>query len=442
MNVLVINKDGRPLMPTTPRKARVLLKTGKAKIIDRDPLTIQLIYGSAGYIQPVTIGIDTGYLTIGFSAVSLKEELIGGELKLLFSVSERLSERRKYRLDRRIRLRHRAPRFDNRRRPAGWLAPSIQHKLDAHIKLVERIKARLPITKVILETASFDIQKINNPEIEKTGYQTGEQMGYHNLTTYIRHRDGYKCQNPECKSKSGTPTQIHHLGYWKSSPDRSDRPANLITLCVKCHTPVNHQQGKFLHGWKAHVKSFKSETFMTTIYRRLLNVLGAEEAFGFETKFKREEQKLEKSHHNDAFVIAGGTNQFRSETLVLEQIRCNKRSMEQFYDAKYIDTRTGEKVSGGQLFSGRLTRNTNLNGENLRVYRGVKISKGQRRIKRQRYRFNPNDYVLFEGVVYRVIGMQNLGTGVKIADYPGAKNKVVNVKKVTPVKRRSGICAK
>jgi len=442
MKVFVINKDGRPLMPTTPRKARVLLETGQAEIMGRDPFTIQLIYGSAGYIQPVTLGIDAGYLTIGFSAVSVKEELIGGELSLLPSVSERLTERRKYRVQRRSRLRHRTPRFDNRRRPAGWLAPSIQHKLDAHIKLVERIKSRLPITKVIVETASFDIQKINNPEIRKTGYQAGEQMGYYNLAAYIRHRDGYKCQNPECKSKPSTPTQIHHIGYWKSSPDRSDRPANLITLCVKCHTPVNHQQGKFLHGWNAKVKSFKPETFMTTIYRRLLNVLGAEEAFGFETKFKREEQGLEKSHHNDAFIIASGTNQFRSETLVLEQIRCNKRSMEQFYDAKYIDTRTGEKVSGSQLFSGRRTRNMNLNGENLRVYRGVKISKGQRRIKRQRYRFNPNDYVLFEGVVYRVIGMQNLGTGVKIADYPGVKNKVANVSKVTPIKRRSGICAK
>jgi hypothetical protein len=442
MKVLVINKDGRPLMPTTPRKARVLLKTGQAEIMDRDPFTIQLIYGSAGYIQPVTLGIDTGYLTIGFSAVSVKEELIGGELSLLPNVSERLTERRKYRVQRRSRLRHRTPRFNNRRRRAGWLAPSIQHKLDAHIKLVERIKSRLPITRIIVETASFDIQKINNPEIRKADYQAGEQMGFYNLAAYIRHRDGYKCQNPECKSKPGMPTQIHHLGYWKSSPDRSNRPANLIALCVKCHTPVNHQKGKILHGLKADVKSFKPETFMTTIYRRLLNVLGAEEAFGFETKFKREEQGLEKSHHNDAFIIANGTNQLRSKTLVLEQIRCNKRSMEQFYDAKYIDTRTGEKVSGGQLFSGRRTRNTNLNGENLRVNRGVKVSKGQRRIKRERYRFNPNDYVSFEGIIYRVIGMQNLGTGVKIADYPGVKNKVVNVNKVTPIKRRSGICAK
>jgi hypothetical protein len=442
MKVFVINKDGRPLMPTTPRKARILLESGKAKITDRDPFTIQLICGSSGYIQLVTLGVDAGYGTIGFSAITAKEELIGGELNLLPNVSERLTERRKYRVQRRNRLRHRAPRFDNRRRLAGWLAPSIQHKLDAHVKLVEQIKTRLPIAKIIIETASFDIQKINNPEINGAEYQTGEQLGYHNLTAYIRHRDGYKCQNPNCKSKPDTPTQIHHLGYWKSQPDRSNRPANLITLCVKCHTPANHQENKLLFGWKPKVKSFKSETFMTIIYRRILDILAAEEAFGFETKLKREELNLSKSHHNDAFVIAGGISQVRSETLVLEQIRCNKRSMEQFYDAKYIDTRSGERVSGTQLSSGRRTRNLNLNGENLRVYRGERVSKGQRRIKRQRYPYNPNNRVLFEGVVYRVIGMQNLGSGIKIANYPGVKNKVVGVTRVVSIKRRSGICSR
>lgn len=45
-------------MPTTPRKARVLLATGQAEIMGRDSFTIQLIYGSAGYIQPVTLGFE------------------------------------------------------------------------------------------------------------------------------------------------------------------------------------------------------------------------------------------------------------------------------------------------------------------------------------------------------------------------------------------------
>ena len=443
MKVLVINKIGQPLMPTTPRKARILLQSGRAKIVGREPFTIQLIYGSSGYKQLISLGIDAGYKYVGFSAITEIEELIGGEVELLDGMSERITERKKYRRTRRNRLRYRAKRFDNRRRDAQCLAPSIQHKLDTHLQFVERVKARLPITKITVETAKFDIQKIKNPDIQGDQYQLGEQLGYRNLTNYIRHRDGYACQNPDCKNLNAEKIlQIHHLGYWKNPPDRSNRPSNLIALCDKCHSSPNHKKGKLLHGWEPKVKSFKAETFMSTIYKRILENLEAEQAFGYETDFSRNELKLTKSHHTDAFVIAGGTNQQRIEPLTIEQVRRHKRSMEQFYDAKYIDKRTGEKVNGSTLNSGRRTRNKNLNAENLRVYRGLKVSQGQRRIKKQRYRYNPSDYVLFEKKVYRVIGMQNLGTGVKLANYPGVANKVVNVNKVQPIKRRSGLCSR
>jgi len=455
-------------MPTKPRKARMFLRSGRAKIVGRDPFTIQLLCGTSGYTQPITLGIDAGYAHVGYSAITEIEELIGGELELLDGMSERITDKSKYRRTRRNRLRHRIKRFDNRKRTEDWLAPSIQHKLDSHIKLVERIQARMPITKVIIETAKFDIQKLLKPDIQGKEYQQGEQLGYKNLTNYIRHRDGYECQNPDCKNKNPDRVlQVHHLGYWKNPPDRSNRPGNLITLCEKCHTSPNHKKGKLLHGWQPKVKSFNASTFMSTIYRRVRRELGAEQAFGYVTDFTRHELGLEKSHHNDAFVIAGGetalqetgfptqatalarnerhpkgTTQKRAEPLMLEQIRRHKRSMEQFYDAKYIDLRTGEKTSGSILNSGRRTRNKKLNGENLRVYRGQKVSKGQRRIKKQRYPYNPDDYVRFEGKGYRVIGMQNLGTGVKIANYPGVANKVVNIKKVQPIRRRSGLCAR
>ena len=417
-------------MPTTPAKAKRLLRLGRAKIVGRDPFTIQLLYGSRGYTQPITLGLDAGYSHIGYSAVTEKEELIGGELQMLSGMSERLTERRKLRRTRRNRLRHRAPRFDNRRRTTGWLPPSTQHKFDTHLKLAERVKSRLPITKVVLEVAKFDIQKINNPAILAEEYKLGEQLGYANLTAYIRHRDGYQCRNPNCKNKSKEKVlQVHHVGFWKF--DRSDRPGNLITLCDKCHTPVNHKKGNFLHGWQPDVKSFKPETFMSIIYRQLVDILICEQAFGYETKFHREELGLPKSHQNDAFCIAGGKNQIRATPLNLEQIRRQKRSLEQFYDAKYIDARDSKKNLGSILFSGRRTRNKNLNGENLRVYRSKKISSGQRRIKKHRYPYQPQDHVLFEGQVFEVIGMQNLGKGVKLKNYPGVVNKVVSVNRVS-----------
>jgi hypothetical protein len=236
-------------MPTTPRKARLLERSGKAEKVSHRPYTIKLLYPTRGHVQPITLGIDAGYQHIGFSAVTESKELIGGELHLLEGMSDRITEKSRYRRVRRSRLRHRAPRFDNRNRSEGWLAPSIQHKYNAHLKMIERITSRMPVSKIVIETASFDIQKIKNPEIQGTEYQQGEQLGYANLTAYIRHRDGYKCQNPDCKNKSKDKVlQIHHLGYWKN--DRTNRPGNLITLCDKCHVSKNHQHKGFLYGWE------------------------------------------------------------------------------------------------------------------------------------------------------------------------------------------------
>jgi 5-methylcytosine-specific restriction endonuclease McrA len=318
MKVYVINKHGRPLMPTTPRKARLLLRSGKAVIYCREPFTIQLVYGSSGYVQPATLGIDAGYQTIGFSAVNSKEELIGGELEMLRGMSERITEKCKYRRTRRNRKKYRQPRFDNRKKPDGWLAPSIQHKLDTHHKLIDRIKAILPIKKVVIEVASFDIQKIRNPLIEGIEYQQGEQYGFYNLREYIFHRDGHNCQNPNCKNKSEQPVlQVHHLGYWKNPPDRTDRPGNLVTLCDKCHNPKNHKLKGLLHGWEPKVKPFKSETFMSTVRWSLIKGTGYEATYGYITKAKRSAFELSKSHQKDAFIIAGGTNAHQMPVVAL-----------------------------------------------------------------------------------------------------------------------------
>jgi len=468
MKVYVINKHGRSLMPTTPRKARLLLKSSKAKIARRDPFTIQLIYGSSGYTQPVDLGIDAGYENIGFSAVNEKEEVIGGELKMLFGISERITLKRKYRRTRRNRLRYRKPRFSNRKRNEGWLAPSIQHKLDTHHHLIDKICRILPVKSVTIEVATFDIQKIKKPTIEGAQYQYGEQYGFDNPREYILHRDGHRCQNPNCKNKADNPIlQVHHLGFWKNLPDRTDRPANLITLCTKCHTSKNHQKKGFLFGWEPKLKSFKGETFMTMVRWRLTEEGWYESTFGYITKGKRRELALrlrsgltlseaetseaetseaetleiEKSHYNDAFIIAGGTTQARVvKPLMLEQIRRNKRSLEQFYDAKYRDSRDGEIRSGSELSSGRRTRNTNLNTDNLRRHRVHKVSPGRRAIKKKRYPYKQHDLVLFEGNIYEVIGMQNKGAGVKLKNYPRVKNKVVKPSIVKPIRKRGGMC--
>lgn len=426
MVVYVLNKEGKALMPTTPRKARLLLKKVKAKVIRVKPFTIQLPFGSSGYKQDIILGVDSGYLNVGFSATTEKKELIVGEIKLLQGIKQRLFDRAIYRGIRRSRLRHRKMRWSNRTKskPKGWLAPSLQHKLDSHIRFIDSLYKMLPITKCIVEVANFDIQKMKDDTIRGASYQQGDMMGFWNAREYVLHRDNHKCQNPNCKNKVKEQIlQIHHIKF--RNEGGSDVPSNLITLCTKCHTSPNHKQGKFLYDWCMEgkkVKQFKAATFMSMVRWYLINELKKNHnniysTYGYITKNHRIENGIEKTHYNDAFAITKGINQIRNtEILVINQSKRNNRSLEKFYDAKYIDIRTGEKVSGKDLDNGRRTRNKNLNSENLHQYRGQKLSKGQRRIRTKRYFYQPNDLVKYEDEIFTVKGTQNNGAYVALKE--------------------------
>ncbi len=434
--VYVLSKNGQPLMPTERHgKVRRMLKDGRARVVKAKPFTIQLNYETTNYTQPVTLGVDAGYERVGLSAISAGKELFSAECTLLKGQVERNRERLIYRRQRRNRLRYRAPRFDNRKKPANWLPPSIQHKLDSHLCLVALAKKILPITEVKVEVASFDIQAIKNPGIQGIEYQQGELVGYWNLREYILHRDDHQCQNPSCRNNAKNKVlEIHHIGYWKG--DRTDRPGNLITLCDKCHRPENHKEGKFLYGWEPKVKPFKAETFMTIVRWKLVNLLGCKHTYGYITKLRRIELGLGKSHANDAFCIAGGDNQTRCETLYIEQVRRNNRSLAKFYDAKYIDLRTGEIAAGQELNCGRRVRNKNLNGPNLRVYRGPKVTKGRVSVRKRRYPYRFKDIVTYNGRRYMVKGVQNRGDYVKLAGFP----KPVKTNLVELVRYGRGFC--
>ena len=104
MLVYILNKDGQALMPTTPSKAKKLLRDGKAKCIKRTPFTVQLLFGSSGYKQEITLGVDAGSKTIGLSATSEKEELFSGEVELRTDIVDLLSTRRQNRRTRRNRF--------------------------------------------------------------------------------------------------------------------------------------------------------------------------------------------------------------------------------------------------------------------------------------------------------------------------------------------------
>src|SRR5699024_3346125 len=113
--VFVINKHGKALMPCKPRKARILLRDGKAKVLKKEPFTIQLLYGSTGYKQDINVGIDSGQRYIGLAVTSQNKVLFQGEVELRQDVKKLIDTRRTYRRSRRNRkTRYRKSRFLNR----------------------------------------------------------------------------------------------------------------------------------------------------------------------------------------------------------------------------------------------------------------------------------------------------------------------------------------
>lgn len=164
--VYVLDKNGRPLMPTKRHgKVRRLIKASKAKVVKRTPFTIQLCYDTTHYTQPVTLGIDAGSKHIGLSATTETEELYASDVELRNDIVKKLSTRREFRRVRRNRkIRHRKPRFQNRNKPKRWLAPSVQQKVQTHLQVIQNVTKILPISEIIVETASFDIQKIKKPD--------------------------------------------------------------------------------------------------------------------------------------------------------------------------------------------------------------------------------------------------------------------------------------
>ena len=179
MRVFVLSREGYPLMPTTPRRARLWLKARRARVVRRDPFTIQLRFETTSYMQPVTVGVDTGSKAVGLAALANGEVLLQAEVQLRTDISEKLAQRRTYRRARRSRkTRYRPARWANRRRKAGWLPPSVSAKLDATLKAVRFVASFLPVCQVNVELASFDTQKMLDPEISGLRYQQGSLFGY------------------------------------------------------------------------------------------------------------------------------------------------------------------------------------------------------------------------------------------------------------------------
>lgn len=422
----IINKDGTVLMPTfNIKKVRRLLRTGRAEIYSYHPFAVKLTYQAAGYTQRVDFDMDSGFRHAGVSVKSEKHEYLHQQVDMLPDEKQRHDDCRKNRRNRRNRLRYRKPRFQNRKKEKGWLAPSIRHRMECQVQFFEKCLSLYPMENVHLEVASFDtmvLEAIEKGEKipEGTDYQHGSRYQSDTLRAAVFFRDNYTCQ---CCGKSleknpGLILVTHHAYYWRD--DHTDRMGGLMTLCTGCHTSANHEKGGKLWGLELESSNKSGAAFMNTVRWKMLDKfkesgIPVHATYGTLTKRERRSRNLEKTHANDAYCIGELHPKHRSHETLMMKKRRNDRILEKFHDTAYIDSRTGEEASGKALSCGRTKRCEPRHGQkDLRPFRKEKIRRGYRQIRERRYDIRPGEMVLYNGKIYKVNGTQNKGKSISL----------------------------
>jgi len=180
--VPVISSEGKPLMPTTPARARKWIKAGKA-VPKRNKLGVfyvQLVAESSGStVQPVVAGVDRGKC---FTGIAFQSQLatfaifhlcLPGFYKSKKKTKDRQSvtgkmakraelrrSRRANRIDRSkpFKLRnHREKRFSNRKQ--SKLPPSIQSNRQMELRVLSEMALLTPITDIRDEDCGGDTKR-------------------------------------------------------------------------------------------------------------------------------------------------------------------------------------------------------------------------------------------------------------------------------------------
>jgi hypothetical protein len=297
--VYVLNVNAQPLMPCSCAKARKLLKKRRANVVKNYPFTIRLTFNCENVVQDVMLGIDSGFKYIGYSAITKTKELISGTLTLDCQTISRLANRRMYRRNRRDRLWYRKSRFNNRKSSKkGWLSPSIKRKYNTHVNLINKLKKLLPIKEVIIEVAKFNSNIKSSKLI-----------------------DNSKCQLCHKNFSNTNHVNEHHI---ITRLYGTNRKANIAYVHESCHKKIH--KNKMLDMFEKD-KIYRQSAFMNIISKRFLED-GYKTIFGFDTFNKRQVYNLEKTHTDDAFIIAGGDNQERAINKNVVQKHRNNRILQ------------------------------------------------------------------------------------------------------------------
>ena len=316
--VPVIDAEYRPLAPCSPRRARILVKQGKANGRHQNGVYYLTLHRTIPQesIQSAHLMIDPGKSFTGLAIVRDDEQqnrtiLFCGIIQHRNDIQKRMTQRASFRRTRRGRLRFRKPRFSNRRRPADWLPPSLRSRLDNTITWVSQLSALVAIYDIHVETAQFDAQRLRNPEVHGKEYQQGTL--YHTtLRAFVIHRDNSTCRYCGKKAK---PVELDHVV--PRSLNGPNTPWNLVVSCHKCNQRKgNKSLAEFLKRRPQRLADIKAQlqkplasaAHMNVIIPALLNRLHQQgvpvtEHDAAQTAANRQTLNVKKDHHIDAAVL-------------------------------------------------------------------------------------------------------------------------------------------
>jgi 5-methylcytosine-specific restriction endonuclease McrA len=346
VQVFVLDKRHRPLMPCRPARAKQLLREGRAVVHRRVPFTIRLKDRVGGDTQPVRICEDPGSKTTGIAVVRevpAANEGDGPTRVVLFKmelthrgsdVHARMESRASLRRGRRSRkTRYREKRYSNRSasRRKGRLPPSLRTRVETTISWTRRLMRWFPVTAISVERVRFDTQLMENPEISGVEYQQGTLAGYE-VREYVLEKWGRSCAYCDAEN---VPLQMDHVRA--RSRGGSSRPSDLVPACGTCNRKKGAQRvetflakdpkrlARILAGLKAPLRHAAAVNATRWALDRELRALGVpvEAATGGRTKWNRHRFNVPKTHANDA-VCVGHVGGIASDVRTL-YVRCTGR---------------------------------------------------------------------------------------------------------------------
>ena len=316
--VPVIDAEYRPLAPCSPRRARILVQQGKAHGRHRNGVYYLTLHRTVPHqsIQSSSLMVDPGKSLTGLAIARDDDQqnrtiLFCATLRHRNDIQKRMTQRASFRRTRRDRLRFRKPRFSNRRRPAGWLPPSLRSRLDNTLTWIYRLTGLVAVSEIHVETAQFDAQRLRNPEVHGKDYQQGP-LYQTTLRAFVIHRDNSTCRY--C-GKKARPVELDHV--IPRSLSGPNTPWNLVVACHKCNRRKDNKPlAEFLKRRPQRLadieaqlqKPLASAAHMNVIIPALLNRLRQQghhvtEHDAAQTAANRQTLNVEKDHHIDAAVL-------------------------------------------------------------------------------------------------------------------------------------------